>query len=107
MLRRLVFAALLLAPLPANASSLEVAAPVLSPTLSADAALDRFYQPTRSPLWFQGTTLSPAGRLVLERLRTAQHEGYADAPAVVARIDALLATPGAAPLAADRLLSKG
>ncbi len=107
MLRRLVLASLLLAPVPALAASLEVAAPVLSPTLSADAALDRFYQPTRAPLWFQGTTLSPAGRLILDRLRTAAHEGYAEAPALVARVDAALATPGSPPLAADRLLSKG
>jgi len=55
----------------------------------------------------QGATLSPAGRLVFDRLRTAQHEGFADAPRLVAQIDAALATPGSAPQGADRLLSKG
>ena len=107
MLRRLVFAALLIAPLPAAAESLAIAGSALSPTLSADAALDRFYAIPRAPLWLQGSNLSPAGRLVLERLRTAQHEGYAGAPALVARIDAALAVPGNAPLSVDRLLSQG
>ena len=107
MLRRLVLAALLIAPWPAAAASLEVAAPALSPMLSADAALDRFYGATRAPLWLQGSSLTPAGRLILERLRTASHEGYAGAPALVARIDAALAAPMAKPTDTDRLLSKG
>ena len=107
MLRRLVLAALVLAPLPAAAQVAALEAPVLSPTLSAEAALGRFYGTPRSPLWLQGATLSPAGRLILERLRTAQHEGFAEAPALVARIDAALATPGSKPIDTDRLLSKG
>ena len=107
MLRRLVLASLLIAPVPAAAASLEVTAPALSPTLSADAALDRFYARPRAPLWLQGSSLSPAGRLILDRLRTGAHEGYAEAPSLVARIDAALATPGTAPLAIDRLLSQG
>ncbi len=104
MLRRLILASVLLAPLPAAAQ-----APIsaLAPSLSAEAALGRFYAVPRAPLWMQGTSLSPAGRQILERLRTARHEGYSDAPALVARIDAALATPGTSPLATDRLLSKG
>ncbi len=104
MLRRLVLASLLLTPLPAAAQG---SASALAPSLSADAALGRFYAVPRAPLWMQGASLSPAGRLVLERLRTASHEGYAEAPALVARIDAALAAAGTAPLATDRLLSKG
>ena len=104
MLPRLLLASLLLAPLPAAA---QVAASALAPALSAEAALGRFYTTPRAPLWMEGAGLSPAGRLVLERLRTASHEGYAGAPELVARIDAALATPGTAPLATDRLLSKG
>ena len=107
MLRRLVLATLALAPLPAAAQVAALEAPVLSPALSADAALERFYGTPRTPLWVEGTTLSPAGRLILERLRTAQHEGLADAPALVARIDAALANPTARPVDTDRLLSKG
>ena len=96
MLPRLLLASLLLAPLPAAA---QVAASALAPALSAEAALGRFYTTPRAPLWMEGAGLSPAGRLVLERLRTASHEGYAGAPELVARIDAALATPGTAPLA--------
>ncbi len=107
MLRRLILASLLLAPLPAAAQVSAYSAPALAPSLSADAALGRFYANPRAPLWMQGASLSPAGRLVLERLRTAAHEGYAEAPALAARIDTALATPGTAPLAIDRLLSKG
>ncbi|MCY7397891.1 MAG: L,D-transpeptidase family protein [Sphingomonas bacterium] len=107
MLRRFVLAALLLAPLPAVAQVTALEAPVLSPTLSADAALSRFYGTPRSPLWLQGSSISPAGRLLLERLRTAQHEGFAEAPALVARIDAALAAPTGKPGDTDRLLSKG
>src|SRR5688572_1041844 len=107
MLRRLIFASLLLAPVPAMAASLEVTSAPLPATLSADAALDRFYAVPRTPLWLEGAALSPAGRLILERLRTAQHEGFAEAPALAARIDAALAAPGTAPLAIDRLLSRG
>ncbi len=104
MLRRLVLASLMLTPLPAAAQG---SASALAPSLSADAALGRFYATPRAPLWMQGASLSPAGRLILERLRTASHEGYAEAPALVARIDAALAAPGTAPLTTDRLLSKG
>jgi len=104
MLRRLILASLLLTPLPAAA---QISASALAPSLSADAALGRFYAKSRAPLWMQGASLSPAGRLILERLRTARHEGYAEAPVLVARIDAALAAPGTAPLATDRLLSKG
>lgn len=107
MLRRLVFACLLIAPLPAAAQVSALAAVVLAPTLSADAALGRFYGGSRAPLWLQGSSLSPAGRLILERLRTANHEGFAGAPALAARIDAALAAPGTAPVAIDRLLSEG
>ena len=107
MLRRLVLASLLLAPLPAAAASIALETPALPATLAPDAALDRFYGSPRTPLWVQGSTLSPAGRMILDRLRTAAHEGYAGAPALVARIDAALATPGAAPITTDRLLSKG
>ena len=107
MLRRLVLAALLIAPLPAAAQVVALQAPMLSPALSPDAALDRFYGPSRTPLWLQGSILSPAGRLLLERLRTAQHEGYADAPSLVARIDAALAAPTGRAIDTDRLLSKG
>lgn len=107
MLRRLILAAVLIAPLPAAAQVAALEAPILSPTLSADAALGRFYGTPRAPLWLQGTLLSPAGRMLLGRLRTAQYEGYAEAPALVARIDAALAAPTARPIDTDRLLSKG
>jgi hypothetical protein len=104
MLRRLLLASLLLAPLPAVA---QVSPSALSPALSADAALGRFYATPRAPLWMQGASLSPAGRQILDRLRTARHEGYAEAPMLASRVDALLATPGTPPVAIDRLLSKG
>jgi len=108
MLRRLLLASLLMVPLPAAAqmsSALSFAA--VSPTLSADAALGRFYAVPRKPLWLEGSTLSPAGRLLLDRLRTANHEGFADGPELAARIDAALVAQPAATLAVDRLLSEG
>jgi len=106
MLRPFLLASLLLAPLPAAAEVSAYVAPALSETLSAEAALGRFYAVPRTPLWMQGSSLSPAGRLVLDRLRTADHEGYAEGPALAARIDAALANP-TGPLATDRLLSQG
>jgi len=107
MLRRLILASLLAAPLPAAAQMPAYSAPAVSPSLSADAALGRFYAVPRTPLWFQGASLSPAGRLILDRLRTADHEGFAGGPALAARVDAALAAPTGAPLATDRLLSAG
>ncbi len=107
MLRRLMLSSLLAAPLPAVAQMPAYAAPAVSPSLSADAALGRFYAVPRTPLWFQEASLSPAGRLILDRLRTADHEGFAGGPALAARVDAALAAPGGSPLATDRLLSAG
>ena len=110
MLRHLLFASLVAAPLPAAAQVAAPAsfAPAAAPSLSADAALDRFYSaPARAPLWVQGTTLTTAGRLVLERLRTADHEGFDEGPALAARIDAALAAPVPSALTVDRLLSGG
>ena len=110
MLRHLLLASLLAAPMPVAA---QMAAPVLTPvaagpSLSAEAALDRFYAaPARAPLWLQGTTLTTAGRLVLERLRTAHHEGFDSGPMLAAQVEAALAAPGANPVAVDRLLSRG
>jgi hypothetical protein len=106
MLRSFLLASLLIAPLPAAAAVTALVAPAIPATLSADAALARFYAVPRTPLWMQGSTLSPAGRLLLDRLRTADAEGFAGGPALAARIDAALATP-TAPLAIDRLLSEG
>ncbi len=63
--------------------------------------------PEPRPLWFQSGSLSPAGRLILDRLRTANAEGFAEGPGLAARIDAALAAPAASPLAADKLLSAG
>ena len=110
MLRHLLFASLVAAPLPAVAQVVAPAtgAPAAAPSLSAEAALDRFYSaPARAPLWVQGTTLTTAGRLVLERLRTADHEGVENGPALAARIDAALAAPVPNALTIDRLLSNG
>ncbi|MCY7339938.1 MAG: L,D-transpeptidase family protein [Sphingomonas bacterium] len=107
--RRLLFAALLLAPWPAAAqmSAPPVSTFAVAPSLSPEAALDRFYTGRSAPLWLEGGQLSAAGRLLLARLRTADHEGVAQGPALAARIDAALAAPAANPLAADRLLSAG
>jgi hypothetical protein len=108
MLRRLLIASLFLASAPAAAQLAPSGLAAVSPSLSAEAALGRFYStPNRAPLWFQGGTLSPAGRLILDRLRTAQHEGFAEGPGLAARVDAALAAPAVSPLAADRLLSAG
>lgn len=111
MLRKLLLASLLVAPLPAaaqvSAISAGYVAPALPASLSADAALGRFYSARGAPLWFQGASLSPAGRIVLDRLRTADGEGFAEGPALAARIDAALAAPSATMLEADRLLSGG
>jgi hypothetical protein len=106
-LRRLLLASLLLAPLPAAAQVTALVGQALPATLSADAALGRFYAAPRTPLWMQGATLSPAGQTILNRLRTADAEGYAQGPALATRIDAALAAPTNPPLAVDRLLSEG
>ncbi len=110
MLRRLLFASLLVAPLgaTAHASGLAIEVPAIPASLSAPAALGRFYgMPGRAPLWLEGRSLTPAGRMVLDRLRTADSEGYADGPDLAARIDAALAAPTVDSLAVDRLLSNG
>lgn len=110
MLRHLLFASLIATPLPAAAQVAAPAplAPATAPSLSADAALDRFYAaPARAPLWLQGTTLTTAGRLVLERLRTAHHEGFDAGPLLASQVEAALAAPVANPLGVDRLLSRG
>ena len=106
MLRPFLLASLLLAPLPATAAVTALVTPTLPATLSAEAALGRFYAVPRTPLWLQGSTLSPAGRMLLDRLRTADAEGFAGGAALASRIDAALLTP-TAPLAIDRLLSEG
>ena len=106
MLRSFLLASLLIAPLPAAAEVTALTAAPVPSTLSAEAALARFYAVPRTPLWMQGSSLSPAGRLVLERLRTADAEGFAEGPALAALIDAALAAQGA-PLATDRSLSAG
>ena len=107
MLRHILLATLMAAPLPAAAQVSALGAPAVSPSLSAEAALGRFYAVPRTPLWMQGASLSPAGQMVLNRLRTADHEGFAGGPALAARVDAALAAPSGAPLATDRLLSAG
>lgn len=108
MLRRLLFASLFLASAPVAAQLAPSGPAAASPSLSAEAAIARFYAaPNRAPLWFQAGALSPAGRQVLDRLRTAHHEGFAAGPGLAARVDAALAAPAASPLAADRLLSTG
>lgn len=108
MLRRLLLASLFLAPVPAAAQIAPASFALPAPSLSADAALTRFYAaPGRAPLWFQSGSLSPAGRLILDRLRTANAEGLAEGPSLAARIDAALAAPAASPLAVDKLLSAG
>ena len=107
MLRGILLASLLISPVPAAAATVTaLVAPQVPATLSAEAALGRFYAVPRTPLWMQGSALSPAGRLLLDRLRTADAEGFAGGPALAARIDAALASP-TAPLATDRLLSEG
>ena len=106
-LRGFLLAPLLIAPLPAAAEVAALTTAAVSPTLSAEAALGRFYATPRTPLWLQGSSLSPAGRLLLDRLRTADSEGFADGPSLAARIDAALAAPTKTPLAVDRLLSEG
>ncbi len=109
MLRLFLIATPFLAPIPAAAqmSAPPVSSFAVAPSLSPEAALGRFYTGRSAPLWLAAGQLSPAGKLLLARLRTADHEGVAQAPALVARIDAALAVPGADPLAADRLLSAG
>ena len=102
-----LLASLLIAPLPAAAEVAALTTAAVSPTLSAEAALGRFYATPRTPLWLQGSSLSPAGRLLLDRLRTADSEGFEDGPSLAARIDAALAAPTKTPLAVDRLLSEG
>ena len=110
MLRLLLIATLFAAPLPAAA---QMSAPAVSnftvaPSLSAEAALDRFYSGRNGALlWLDGGLLSAAGRLLLARLRTADHEGVAQGPALAARIDAALAAPTPNALAADHALSAG
>ena len=107
MLRHVLLASLLMAPVPAAAATVTaLAAPELPATLSAEAALGRFYAVPRTPLWLQGTTLSPAGRMLLDRLRTADAEGFAGGPGLATRIDTALAS-ATPPLAIDRLLSEG
>ncbi len=107
MLPRLLLVSMMIASTPAAAQSLAYAAPTVSPSLSADAALGRFYAASRPPVWLQGASLSPAGQLVLDRLRTADHEGFAAGPSLAAQVDAALAAPGTPPLTIDRLLSTG
>ena len=102
-----LLASLLIAPLPAAAEVAALTTAAVSPTLSAEAALGRFYATPRTPLWLQGSSLSPAGRLLLDRLRTADSEGFEDGPSLAARIEAALAAPTKTPLAVDRLLSEG
>ena len=106
-LRGFLLASLLIAPLPAAAEVAALTTAAVSPTLSAEAALGRFYATPRTPLWLQGSSLSPAGRLLLDRLRTADSEGFEDGPSLAARIEAALAAPTKTPLAVDRLLSEG
>jgi hypothetical protein len=106
-LRPYLLASLLIAPVPAAAQVTALVTAAVSPTLSAEAALGRFYATPRTPLWMQGSALSPAGQTVLNRLRTADSEGFADGPALAARIDAALAAPANTPLAVDRMLSEG
>ncbi len=111
MLRKLLLASLFVAPVPAAAQVSAISpgyvAPALPAALSPDAALGRFYATRRAPLWFQGSSLSPAGRIVLDRLRTADAEGFANGPALAARIDAALAAPSPTMIEADRMLSSG
>lgn len=107
MLRRFLLASLLLAPLPAAAQVTALVGQALPATLSAEAALGRFYATPRPPLWVQGATLSPAGQTVLNRLRTADHEGFAEGPSLAARIDTALASQSGTPLVVDRLVSAG
>lgn len=110
MLRHLLFASLVLAPFgaTAHASDLAITVPAVPMSLSADAALGRFYDVTgRAPLWMQGSSLSPAGRIVLDRLRTSDSEGYAAGAGLATRIDAALAAPAPNALAIDRMLSSG
>lgn len=107
MLRSLLLASLIAAPLPAIAQVAPASFAAPAPSLSSDAAIGRFYATPREPLWVQGGTVTAAGQLVLERLRTADAEGYDEGPALARRIDAALATPGTDPIAVDRLLSQG
>jgi len=104
---RLSLVALMMTAVPAMAQPVSFTSPAVSPSLSAEAALGRFYATPRSPLWLQGTTLSPAGQLLLARLRTADHEGYAAGPTLAAQVDAALVAAGTPPLSIDRLLSTG
>ena len=68
-------------PCPPPRSSLEVAAPVLSPTLSADAALDRFYRRTARALVVPGDdACRPRVAWSSSGSAPPQHEGLAEAP---------------------------
>jgi L,D-transpeptidase YcbB len=111
MLRNLLLASALLAPLPAAAQESPISPgyvmPALPATLSPEAALGRFYTARTTPLWIQGPTLSPAGRLVLDRLRTADAEGYPQGPSLAAQVDAALAAPSGNMMSVDRMLSAG
>lgn len=107
-LRQILLASLLLAPLPAAASSIAIAPQTIPASLSADAALGRFYlSPARAPLWMASGSLTPAGQIILDRLRTADGEGYAEGPGLAARIDAARLAPTPNALTVDRLLSAG
>ena len=113
MVRKLMWGApvaLALLPVPATAqlatsapSSIAIQPP--SSPVETAAAIDRFYAArSGAPLWLTGGRPSPAARLLLDRLRTANLDGMAGGPALAAKIDGLLASPQTAS-AADWQLS--
>lgn len=102
-IRNLTMACALLTVAPASAQQITPQSAFATPASADGAAIERFHAGRSAPLWIEGSQLSNAGRLLVERLRSAHFEGLAEGPALAAQIDASLASPH--PLATDRLLS--